>query len=340
MDHRIDAVPRNLGSVRATRIRNTIVLLLIAAAATAGPAALLLTATANQRNPETAGEDPLHRGFASAAAAAWAAGDLHHPIVTADGVPSDLGRPASQTDGHPEPAGPFGESHIGWDRVDLEIVDGRALERHHFTVATPDRLYHLVVPVTETAMQHPDDRPVPALAARPYLESVVLRPTAVPPATFPPAFDPAPVPPQVHDRIIEWAHAWAADDARALYSVVGDSEHVVYRGLGGWTAVDVAVGPSVTVAYVDETPALNAVRVTVELASPSTTVTVDVDVLIARPTQPLPNVVAWGPAGTGTDLQPYSNAVPVGAFRSGLTADDATFRPGTSDDEEGTDEDR
>ena len=119
-------------------------------------------------------------------------------------------------------------------------------------------------------------------------------------------FEQAPVPEPVRARVVEWATAFAADSRSALFSFSGDNNAGVYRGLGGFTAHDVAILSAVHHSGGE----FLLVRPGVRLVSANGYAMYnELDLLIGSYNTPRPYVVAWGPAGSGNGLRPYVNAV-------------------------------
>jgi hypothetical protein len=110
-------------------------------------------------------------------------------------------------------------------------------------------------------------------------------------------------------KVGQWANAYASDDQVALYLVTGDTQNVKFRGLGGFKLVG---DPVITMATQDgpETPAtmVLTVEMTLQSASDSNVIErVSYDLLATGLSNQYPNIVAWGPPGSGSSLTPYEN---------------------------------
>ena len=333
---RLDAIPRETRSVRAAKIRNWAVAGAIGVAVLAGPAGAVIATNAAGGTAALAGElealraeQAHHRAYATTVAHAWIDGGTV-PTPTAAGVSSDLGRPDGvDEDDDPVPAVPFDVDNVAWDGAEIVVEEGRAVELHRFVLTGPDRLWRLTVPVAE-GPGPTVERGFPALGGYPTLEAWTVMPGEIRAASWPERYEPTRLPGPAADRVREWADAYAADDARALYALVGDSEGVVYRGVGGATVEAVSIGQAAIQAGEDEDRRI-MVKVDVTYVVNERRWVGSHDLLVIRPDQPLPNIVAWGARGSGPTLTPYQNAVPVGTYRSGVDPDHATFRPSDGD---------
>jgi len=108
-------------------------------------------------------------------------------------------------------------------------------------------------------------------------------------------------------QIDAWAQAWASNNQQQLYQLAGDTSSQTFFGLGGWTLVQ---NPQVVNVQQRGNQQLVTVILTMAPSSKSSEVIQSPYQLLLQPiTQPLPNVVAWGPAGIGWSLKPYQNAV-------------------------------
>lgn len=127
----------------------------------------------------------------------------------------------------------------------------------------------------------------------------------------------------VVNQVGQWARAYANGDSAALLAVTGDqaSGHR-YQGLAGFTLPDshhaVQILSSIKVAG-----GQLVVRARVMLARRVADGTVsggdssgrqfvtyaDFDLLVGAPTGAQPPILAWGPAGSAAELEPYSNAI-------------------------------
>ena len=111
-------------------------------------------------------------------------------------------------------------------------------------------------------------------------------------------------------QIGQWAQAYASNDGTALYVVTGDSGSQSFSGLGGWKVLGT---PQEISATQDTGKDVTQIVVTVELTLQSTSNASvieqsEYDLLVTNLLHKYPNVVAWGPPGSGSALTPYENA--------------------------------
>ncbi|MEO3826347.1 hypothetical protein [Actinomadura sp. B10D3] len=120
------------------------------------------------------------------------------------------------------------------------------------------------------------------------------------------------------NQILLWAKAYATGDAVGLLAITGDqnSGHS-YVGLSGFTLPDSPEAVQILSAIRAANDQL-IVRVRVRLARAATggndaagqfTTFADFDLLVGGRTGAQPPILAWGPAGSAAELEPYSNAV-------------------------------
>lgn len=125
------------------------------------------------------------------------------------------------------------------------------------------------------------------------------------------------------NQILLWAKAYASGDSAGLLNVTGDqngSHH--YYGLSGFTLANDPQAVQILSAIKVADGQL-VVRVRLMLARPVPAVVptggkrpaarqfttyADFDLLVGDPTGAQPPVLAWGPAGSAAQLQPYQNA--------------------------------
>lgn len=124
---------------------------------------------------------------------------------------------------------------------------------------------------------------------------------------------------QTARQVGRWAMAYAANDEETLLDITGDSNSENrYVGLGGWQVADTNSSVQILQAIsVNDGNQLLRVRVLLEdsRTEPEANENVyrtyaDFDVLVSSPESATPQVVAWGAAGSGASLTPYSNAIP------------------------------
>lgn len=218
-------------------------------------------------------------------------------VPLAEGVSTD---PTGQ-----QAAAPAVVNGYAWSGFDVEeLVSSKSrsvFEIHRFVVSFTDTpgLFDAFVTLSLTPSG-------PVLATYPS-----LMPTRSPPVADTRVdytdFDQAPVSGPVQARVVEWMSAFAADTGTDLFAFSGDDNTAgVYRGLGGFTAHDVAILSSVNHSGGE----FLVVRAGVRLVSANGYAMYnELDLLIGSHTTPRPYVVAWGPAGSGNGLRPFVNAV-------------------------------
>jgi hypothetical protein len=183
----------------------------------------------------------------------------------------------------------------------------RIVETHRFLVGATGGPFVLAVPVIQTG------RGSPALGAVPAIEPFVPDAAAGDLASldWSAAYDTDQPSDTLRERITEWATAFAADDRRQLLEITGDSRNgVEYVGLGSWQLV----GEPVVGGLFTRTDGAAGTHVELGLAAvddPAVTTRVSFDLLIEHAHEPLPEIVAWGPAGGALQLEAYQNATQV-----------------------------
>jgi hypothetical protein len=260
-------------------------------AAVAGLGASVAWLTNSPPAPDLSAALPKGKAVAELTAAAFVAG---RPIpVPYSSTLTSSGGEIAAGNGSPLPV-----QDLLWSGFENDVIENVYFERHTFDLTVlrdpgnprqgVDR-YQLVVPVLLP------DGGTPVLGALPYL-------TAVPDAFERPPFDyggtlnlPS-LPAAVEERLQDWAVHWAADDRTRLQASTPDGDtSVEYIGLGGFTSERVVVLAGVPLENGDW-----LVRARVELVGPSGFGTnVDMDITMTRATTASPQVVAWGPAGSG-----------------------------------------
>jgi len=148
----------------------------------------------------------------------------------------------------------------------------------------------------------------PVVAADPSLAPVpVANGHNVPPLDYTHLLTNANPPNGVTTQVDSWANAYASNDQEALFALTGDTRAVTFGGLGGWSVVGT---PNIVGYYPSHNTALVRVEVQMsENSSPQVQITADYDLLLGNISNALPNVWAWGPAGSGLSLTQYQNAV-------------------------------
>lgn len=260
-------------------------------AAATGLAASLAWLTNSPPKPDLSAALPKGKAVAELTAAAYIAG-RPLPVPYSSTLTSSGGEIAAGN-GSPLPV-----QNLVWSGFENDVIENIYFERHTFDLtvlrdASNPRQgvlrYQLVVPVLLPAQGFP------VLGALPYL-------TAVPDAGERPPFDyggtlnlPS-LPSAVEERLQDWAVHWAADDRPRLQATTPDgATDVEYVGLGGFDAERVIVLGGVPLENGDW-----LIRARVELVGPSGFATnVDMDITVTKTTTASPQVVAWGPAGSG-----------------------------------------
>ncbi|MCO6009157.1 hypothetical protein NE236_29725 [Actinoallomurus purpureus] len=125
------------------------------------------------------------------------------------------------------------------------------------------------------------------------------------------------------NQVAEWAKAYVTGDATGLLALTGDqNSHHHYVGLSGFTlpasgeavqilsAIKAAKGQLVVRARVvlARTPSGGTVSGTNGTTQQFVTFA-DFDLLVGAPAGAQPPILAWGPAGSAAELEPYSNAL-------------------------------
>lgn len=306
MTKRLTGKPKEISSAPMIRIKFFIILGVLGLGFVMGPLAMLVAVT-NQPEPlPEIPEQPEGRWVAELAADAYLNG-ADAPVPAATDVDVSFGRNESNRT-------PFGATERVWQKFTSYNLSGRTYELHTFAVMRDNKAnpVQLTVPVLLT-----DDGPV--LGSPPTLTT--LRTAAgqrQPPLTYqdlPQADLAGEARQELQTTVTEWAQAYAAGNQRALYDLTGDNDlNHVYDGLGGFAVVDGSVRILSQVAPGDDTRLFVRVRMTItqpgtaEGEQPPFTATSDVDLLVLDHRTGDPKVAAWGPAGTGPTLTPYSNA--------------------------------
>ena len=207
-----------------------------------------------------------------------------------------------------ETPGALDVASLTWVSFSRGDIGDQLVETHQFSVVTDtDQSFALEVPVADT-----DDGA--CLAG-----GLALVPAPRPSSDTAESIDWSEVLPDNtaqlsdggEDQVQVWAQAWSAGDERALYTLTGDTRNVRYRGLGGFALGGEAVVTSTITTDPADPSADQIVTVVVTLVSaenPEFATTATYDLLVSNPDQPLPFIVAWGPAGSGLDLEPLGNA--------------------------------
>jgi hypothetical protein len=180
----------------------------------------------------------------------------------------------------------------------------RVVETHRYLVGAATGPFVLAVPVIQTPGG------APALGAVPAIEPFVPDESAADLAAldWSAAYETDRASDTLRQRIGEWATAFAADDRRQLLEITGDSRNgIQYVGLGSWQVVgEPLVGGLFTRS--DGAAGTHVEIGLVAVDDPTVTTRVSFDLLVRHADDPLPQIVAWGPAGGALGLEDYENA--------------------------------
>jgi hypothetical protein len=305
------AIPREFSDPRRFTRRFRTMLALVAFAAISGPVGCM-AAVANR--PEDTPPAPVarHGDYAAVIAQSYLDGQPL-PVPAARGLDVGAGRTAVDDrrvigEDDPPPA-PIPHSWVIPMDAEVAVIPvgadhQRTVETHRFLVGTPSGPFVLAIPLVET------DGRGPALGALPGLEPFVPDADAAQtdPLDWSAAFDTARPSATLEERIGEWARAFAGDDRRELLEISGDGRNgIEYVGLGAWT---VTGEPEVGGLFTRADGAAGT-HVVVDLAAaddPAVTTRASFDLLVRHADEPLPEIVAWGPAGSALTLTPFQNA--------------------------------
>lgn len=312
------AIPREFSDHRRFTRRFRLILAGVILAAVSGPIGCM-AAVANRPVTTPAPAAPRYQDYAAAVAESYLDGQSL-PVPVARGLDPDGGREAADpragaSGEDPRPA-PIPHSWVIPMDAGVAAVPGagsgsqarRSVETHRFLVGTPSGPFVLAVPLVDTPHG-------PALGALPSIEPFVpdARAAEREPLDWTTAYATVRPSAAVQQRVDEWAKAFAADDRRRLLEITGDGRtDVVYVGLGAWT---LAGEPQVSGLF---TRADGTAGTTVELALVAShdrkvTTRVAFDLLVRHADDALPEIVAWGPAGSALRLTPFENASHVPA---------------------------
>ena len=316
------AIPREFSDPRRFTRRFRLILAGVALAAVSGPIGCM-AAVANRPVTTPAPAVARHQDYAAAVAESYLDGQPL-PVPVARGLDPGGGREAAADrttalGDDPRPA-PIPHSWVIPMDSGVAAVPGsggsggsggarRSVETHRFLVGTPSGPFVLAVPLVESRNGGP------ALGALPSIEPFVPDPRAadLDPLDWGAAYATARPSAAVQQRVDEWAKAFAADDRRRLLEITGDGRTgVEYVGLGAWKlAGEPEVGGLFTRA--DGTAGTTVELALVAARDRKVTTRVAFDLLVRHAGEALPEIVAWGPAGSALGLTPYQNATRVRA---------------------------
>ncbi|HEX6568933.1 MAG TPA: hypothetical protein VF015_07205 [Acidimicrobiales bacterium] len=322
------AIPREFSDPRRFTRRFRTIVALAAFAAISGPIGCV-AAFANRPADVVAARRPRHGAHAAVVAESYLDG-RPLPFPVASGLTPAAGRQPVELPGAPpslDPPAPEPIAHTWIIPMEAEAVtipagDGpdRVVETHPFLVGTGGGVLVLTVPIVETADG------APALGAVPSIEPYVPDAEAegLPGLDWASVFETTRGSATLRERIGEWARAYAEDDRRRLLEIAGDSRNgVEYVGLGDWTVVgEPEVGG--VFARGDGTSGCQVEVALASAADGEVTTRVAFDLLVADADEPLPSIVAWGPAGTALALRVYGNATTLPEQRPGSAPTSST----------------
>lgn len=322
------AVPRQFGTRRQAQIRAVAIIGALVVLAALSPFAFMTANRANATAEEALAftadaPQPIHRAVAEVAAARWAWGGSGAIPVPGAAASADLiGRPGldertmdllllDDSDVDDESRVGLDITQVVWAGAEFVGTATDGLESHRFLVVTEGGLLRLTISVQ--SVERENAAPLGAVAGIPSVEPWIDRPELqeAEGVQWVGVGDPAVVGENIHNSIESWAEAFALGDSTGLLAATGDPEGRIYVGLGGFQARET----SVPFGAVRESDGLLVARVVISvLADTGVALDLSYDVLIEGANEPFPNVVAWGPIGTGPALTQYGNAVPAGSI--------------------------
>ena len=305
------AVPREFSSPRRFNRRFRVLLATVLAAALSGPIGCV-AAVANRPQEETPPLEPRHADFAAVVANSYLDGAAL-PVPVADGLTAAAGRDTAEdgttpvgTEIVPQPIAHTWVISMGAEVTIIPVGESsqRIVETHRYLVGSAGGPFVLAVPVIQTPGG------APALGAVPAIEPFVPDESAADLAAldWSAAYETDRASDTLRQRIAEWATAFAADDRRQLLEITGDSRNgIQYVGLGSWQVVgEPQVGGLFTRS--DGAAGTHVEIGLVAVDDPAVTTRVSFDLLVRHADDPLPQIVAWGPAGGALGLEDYENA--------------------------------
>ena len=307
---KISAVPATRLSVRSLRIRQNAVLIAVLIAALCGPLALFRSSSSVSTSAQAYEVPEKTVAFATRIAEDFLAG-TPTDLPVAAGVDPTFGSGAAGagTD--------LDVSHLTVYSSFSSLVNGTLVDAVRFNVDVGSEPLWLWVSVSYDG----SNRPV--LAAQPsFLPKVVAQSGVTTAPKFAGATEE--IPALVRDRVDRWAEAYVSGDSDTLKVLVNDELAPLggsYAGLQGFSCEQgcsrvLWAAPSarlegfaiVRVELVLQYSATNG-----DGMSASRTLTSHMDLLVRGWRSDAPRVQAWGPAGSGDVLYPYSNNTAVQA---------------------------
>lgn len=295
---RVEVPTERLGlSSRAWTVLGILILSLLLSVVAVG------IALGNRRTTTTAAPTPTYQAEASLVLQAWLAGKPS-PVPVATGLSSSLGRSiatTAQQSTTPPPIAPITTTAVAYTGSTTRSLGKRTWVVDTFDVVTSTNTWVasvtlLVTPSGPVVGTMPSLTPWTHSTATPnqltYTNIYAKYQTTLTQGET--------------SQIDAWASAYVGNDRAQLYTLTGDTADVHFDGLAGFKLLGT---PSVLSATAGTNSVL--VDMTLQVAptgAPTQLVTLAYDVLLTNTSNPLPNVVAWGPAGTGFTLYPYENA--------------------------------
>lgn len=304
----------------------------IIAAAVLGPLSLVLTLVQSPPPPPPSYQPPVYLAAASTVAQAWVKG-APSPIPRNNGVDIFMGRGTSR--GDTSPLDIKNLSWAGYTPLPTETLFPN--EQHTFVGTLNERNVNVEITILGSDIG-------PVLGSVPF-----MRPAAYVPqeqnvniVTF---GEPVEISSGTKGQLERWAQAYGRNDSQEIFRLTGDRENRVYVGLPGgnynvlsperdvtilnnigieapngqvFVRATITFTPFTLEESVTENPTgPNQVEI-IEVSQPRQSFTLSFDILLSDPSAALPSIVAWGPPGSGPDLEPYQNAINENIPRSAV----------------------
>lgn len=284
------AIPAARSSLPILTLRLYALLGTLVLAACLGVVSTIAWTTADPPVVDFAAARPLAQAHALSIAESWVSGTATS-LPVADGVDARFNE---QGDGGMNitvrSLSPF-----RWVR---DTVQGRVVETQYVLVDAVESDLIVAVPFVF-------DKGTPVLAAYPSLSPApIVAPTSPLEYQDVPALDSIPAP--IRERVAEWGSAYGRNDGAELRDLADDraATQAQYRGIGGLRLLST---PDIRTAIPTSTGLVLRVRFTYQGEGGGAGLSMDMDMLITAADSFTPRIVAWGPAGTGPSLRPYTN---------------------------------
>ena len=260
-------------------------------------------AVGGRKTVSTAAPAPTYKAQASLVLHAWLDGKPP-PVPVATGIAADLGRSlstAAQESGSPPPIAPITVTDVAYAGSTPHVLGKRKWVVDTFDVSTTTTTWVASVTLLVTP-SGPVVGTLPSLA--PYTHATGA-PGQLTYANIYTKYQTT-LTQGESSQVDAWAAAFVSNNRSQLYTLSGDTSDVHFDGLTGFKAAGI---PSVLSATKGTNSVLVALTLPVEPKGYSNQrLSLGYDVLLENTGNPLPNIVAWGPAGTGFSLYPYENA--------------------------------